>query len=642
MNAEQVRKVITNPNETLKGKSQSVLIKLRNGSEITGVRKNEDTFFIQIMDQREKLHLLSKKDLQGVSLAPNSIMPSAALTQKAVDDIVAFLMTFNSTVGVEGEPKDISKLSAGSDFNVSFDRLRTPQKEPHNWLTYWGDYQGKHYSFLESITPANVAELTVQWVFSFGTGPGPIETTPLVVDGLMFATGAGNDAVALDAQSGRPIWRYHRALPNDIRRHCAIMTNRGLAVLGDRLYMATLDAFLVALDAKTGNLVWQVPVSDYQQGYSINHAPLAIDGKIIVGVSSGECALNGFVDAYDASNGNRLWRFWTIPQKGDPARGTWSGDSANFGGGPTWMTGVYDAETDTVYWTTGNPAPDYDGSVRHGDNLYTCSVLALAAETGRLKWYFQFTPHDTHDWDATEVPTLVDGAFAGRQRRLLIQANRNGFFYVLDRLTGEFLLGRPFVRQTWARQLDANGRPIVLPDTDPSPRGTYVCPDDGGATNWNSPSYDPRRQLYYVSVRETCATYTSETVLPRPGLAYMGGGAELDPELGQPGAIRAIDPASGEIRWSFRLHLGSYSAGILATGGGVVLAGTKEGYLVALDARTGDELWHFQTGSEIRSSPISYAIDGRQFIEIATTSTLFTFALPVRKLPAGPRVAATK
>jgi alcohol dehydrogenase (cytochrome c) len=390
--------------------------------------------------------------------------------------------------------------------------------------------------------------------------------------------------------------------------------------------MATLDSHLVALDSKTGNVLWDTEVDDYKSGTSITHAPLAIDGKIIVGITAGECALTGFVDAYDAATGKRLWRFYATPRQGDPARSTWSGNSADFGGGPTWMTGSYDPRTDTIFWSTGNPSPDYDGTVRAGDNLYTCSVLALDPATGKLKWYFQFTPHDTHDWDATETPVLADLTLNGKLRHAMLHADRNGFFYVLDRDTGEFLHGKAFAKQTWAKGLDAKGRPMVIPDTDPTPQGVLVCPDASGATNWAAPSWNPITKLFYVAVRESCAVYTSVTKDPKPGDPYTGSGQKEDAEQ-MPGAIRALDPTTGDIRWSFDLHQGSPAAGVLSTAGGVVFAASRDGNLIALDAKSGKDLWHYQTGATIMSSPISYSVDGKQYVAISTDSALFTFAL---------------
>jgi PQQ-dependent dehydrogenase (methanol/ethanol family) len=616
----ELKEAITKPDESLREGYETAEVRTVDGALIRGVMKNEDTFSLQMMDEQEKLHLLSKANIKELTRTHRSLMPAPQLAAGDLNNLIAFLK--------KTEPSEIGPgpWTPSPDLNVSFHRIRNAREEPQNWLTYWGDYQGTHYSRLRSVTPGNVASLKSQWSFQFaGTN---VENTPLVVDGIMFVTGAQNNAAALDARTGRPIWRYTRRLPN-VHAQCTVMTNRGFAILGDRLYMATLDAHLVALDAKTGSVIWDVTVADYRQGYSITLAPLALDGKIIVGITSGECALTGFVDAYDATTGKKLWRTYSIAQKGDPARASWSPDSsADVGGAPTWMTGTYDVETDTLFWTTGNPGADYDGQPRLGDNLYACSVLALDPATGKLKWYFQFTPHDVHDWDATETPVLMDAQFGGRPRKLLIQANRNAFFYVLDRETGEFLLGKPFARQTWAKGLDAKGRPIVLPSTDPTPKGAYVCPDATGGTNWAAPSYDPSTGLFFVPVREGCATYINETITPKPGDPFTGGDAKEDHKAGAPGFVRAINPLTGDIRWSFPMHLGTAAAGVLATAGGLVFASDPEGSLVALDARTGARLWHYQTGGDIRSSPISYAVDGKQYVAIAGDSTLFVFALP--------------
>jgi alcohol dehydrogenase (cytochrome c) len=490
---------------------------------------------------------------------------------------------------------------------------------------YWGNYPGTHSTALKSITPANAAALRPKWSYQFGAGH--VETSPIVVDGLMFVTGPLDDADALDARTGSRIWHYSRPLPK-VASHCTVMTNRGFAVLGDRLYLGTLDSHLVALNAKSGNVIWDVEVTDYRKGFSITHAPLALDGKIIVGITAGECALTGFVDAYDAATGKRLWRTYSVAQPGDPNRASWGGRSADFGGSPTWMTGTYDTDTNTLFWATGNPGPDYNGKSRPGDNLYSSAVLALDPETGKMKWWFQFTPHDTHDWDGTQTPVLIDGVVRGQKRKLLVTANRNAFYYVLDRTTGEFVTGRPFVRQTWAKGLDDKGRPIVLPNTDPTPEGNYVCPDAAGAANWGAPSFDAATGLFYVSVRETCATYKSVDKEPQPGFGFTGGGQEVDPKIGEPGAVRALDATTGQQRWNYPIQIGSSSTGNLATAGGVVFASSADGNLIALDSRTGKYLWHYQTGARIVSSPISYAVDGKQYITIASQSALFTFALP--------------
>ncbi|HEU0124365.1 MAG TPA: PQQ-dependent dehydrogenase, methanol/ethanol family [Bryobacteraceae bacterium] len=587
-------------------------------SGAAGVIRGEDTFTLQVMDAREKWHFLNKRSL-AKPITPHDAAHSA-LPAAQHNDIAAFLFK----AGTNYDPATEWKPAA--DFNVSFQRLLHASAEPHNWLTYWGDFRGTHFSGLKQITPANVANLKSAWTYQLGGNT--VETTPLVVDGLMFVTGPLNNAAALDAKTGRPVWKYTRRLPK-VASHCTVMTNRGFAMLGDRLYMATLDTRLVALDAKSGNVIWDVEVGDYQKGYSITHAPLAIDGKIIVGVTSGECALTGWVDAYDAKTGERLWRTHSTPQPGDPNRKTWSPEkSADFGGSPTWTTGTYDVETDTVFWMTGNPGPDYDGTVRVGDNLYSCSVLALDAKTGKMKWWFQFVPHDVHDWDANETPVLIDGVVNGKKRKLLITAQRNAFYYVLDRVTGEFLSGREFAKQTWAKGLDDKGRPIVLPNTTPTPAGNYVCPDAAGAANWGSPSYDPATGFFLVSVRETCATYTSMTKSPVPGEGYTGGGVEVDPKIGQPGSVRALEATTGARKWDFPLHIGSSATGVVGTAGGVVFASSNDGNLIALDAKTGKYLWHYYTGANIITAPISYAVDGKQYVAIASQSAMFVFGLP--------------
>jgi alcohol dehydrogenase (cytochrome c) len=617
--AASVRQSILEPDNQISEGFETVEVKTKRGTSIRGVAKNEDTFSIQLLDMQGKLHLLLKKDLAEVSHPHTSLMPARSLSPGDLDNLVAFLMHYDpaSIPAPEWRP--------AADFNVTYSRLNNAAAEPWNWLTYWGNYPGMHSSGLKSITPANVATLRTQWTYQFGRGN--VETSPIVVDGLMFVTGPLNDADALDARTGSRIWHYSRPLPR-VASHCTVMTNRGFAVLGDRLYLATLDSHLVALDAKSGNTIWDVEVTDYRKGFSITHAPLALDGKIIVGVTAGECALTGFVDGYDAATGKRLWRTYSVAQPGDPNRASWGGISADFGGSPTWMTGTYDSETKTVFWPTGNPGPDYNGRSRAGDNLYSSAVLALDPETGRMKWWFQFTPHDVHDWDGTQTPVLIDGLVRGQKRKLLVTANRNAFYYVLDRVTGQFLTGRPFAKQTWAKGLDDKGRPIVLPGTDPTPEGNYVCPDAAGAANWGAPSFDAATGLLYVSVREACATYKSAEKEPMPGFGFTGGAVEVDPKVGEPGAVRALEATSGRQVWNFPIQIGSSATGNLATAGGVLFASSADGNLIALDSRTGEYLWHYQTGAHIASSPMSYALDGKQYIAIAAQSTLFTFALP--------------
>ena len=586
------------------------------GAGIKGIKKGEDTFTIQLMDENRKWHLLDKRAVKLLTTEA----PHPTLSAVERDDVVAFLLKApNNTL-----PSTAWKPAP--DFNVTFARLKNAAAEPHNWLTYWGDYRGTHYSGLKHITPANAPSLKSAWTFQ--TGGNTIETTPLVVDGIMFVTGPLSDASALDARTGRPLWRYSRRLPQ-VASHCTVMTNRGMAVLGDRVYLATLDMHLVALDAKSGNVIFDVEVDDYRKGLSITHAPLAIDGKIIVGVTAGECALTGWVDAYDAATGKKLWRTHTTPQPGDPNRKTWQPEtSADYGGAPTWTTGTFDAETNTIYWATGNPGPDYEGGTRLGDNLYSCSVLALDPVTGKMKWWFQFTPHDVHDWDGNQTPMLIDRVIRGQKRKLLVTAQRNAFYYVLDRLTGEFITGQAFAKQTWAKGLDDKGRPILLPGTTPTPEGNYVCPDAAGAANWGSPSYDPATGFFLVSAREACAVYTSVIKAPIPGQGFTGGGQEVDTKVGTPGSVRALDALTGARKWDFPMQVGSAATGVIATAGGVAFASSNDGNLIALDSKTGKYLWHYNTGANIIASPMSYAVGGRQYVAIAAQSSIFVFALP--------------
>ena len=585
------------------------------GLGVRGVVRSEDTFTLQLMDEQRKWRLIDKR---GVKLR-TSQTPHPGLSAPERDNVIAFLL---KTPRNAAPP---SQWTPAPDFNVTFARLKNTAAEPHNWLTYWGDFRGTHYSGLKQITPANVSSLKSAWTFQ--TGGNTIETTPLVVDGIMFVTGPLSNASALDARTGRPLWRYNRRLPQ-VASHCTVMTNRGMAVLGDRVYLATLDMHLVALDAKSGNVIFDVEVDDYKKGLSITHAPLAIDGKIIVGVTAGECALTGWVDAFDAATGKKLWRTHSTPQPGDPNRKTWQPEtSADYGGAPTWTTGTYDIETNTIYWATGNPGPDYEGTTRLGDNLYSCSVLALDPGTGRMKWWFQFTPHDVHDWDGNQTPMLIDGTVRGQQRKLLITAQRNAFYYVLDRVTGEFIAGQAFAKQTWAKGLDDKGRPIVLPNTTPTAEGNHACPDAAGAANWGSPSYDPATGFFLVSVREACAVYTSVIKSPVPGEGFTGGGQEID-EKGTPGSVRALDALTGAKKWDFPLQIGSSATGVMATAGGVTFASSNDGNLIALDSKTGKYLWHYYTGANIVASPMAYAVGGKQYVAIAAQSAIITFALP--------------
>ena len=514
-------------------------------------------------------------------------------------------------------------LCSGSAAQVPFERIAHADKEPGNWLTYSRNYQGQRFSPLNEIDTSNVAKLKVQWALQF---PAPTnEVSPIVVDNIMYVTGP-NSAAAIDARTGRTLWTWKRPIPSDYHSVGFGRVNRGPAVLDDKLFVTTLDCYLVALDLKSGAQLWISKVGDYKAGYSMTVAPLAIDGKVVVGVSGGEAGIRGFVDAYDAKSGEQAWRFWTIPGPGEPGHETWTGDSWKTGGGSTWVTGAFDPDLKLIYWGVGNPGPDWNGDVRPGDNLYTCSLLALDADTGKLRWYFQFTPHETHDWDAAHVPILFDAKINGRERKLIANANRNAFYYVLDRGTGEFIAGRPYAKQTWARGLDSKGHPIVLPDTEPTEKGALVWPNANGATVWFSPSYSPQTSLFYVAVREIGSVYFKRSAEYKEGTFYAGGGEDELPADDASGEIRALDPTTGELRWEFKLHSPPW-AGVLSTSGGLVFSGSDEGNFYALDARTGKPLWDFQSGGTISANPISFNVDGHQRIAISSNQVLYVFGL---------------
>ena len=508
---------------------------------------------------------------------------------------------------------------------VTWERLVNAADEPHNWLMYSGTLDSKRFSRLDQIHNRNVAGLELKWAHHIPQ-LGRAETTPLVVDGVMFITESPSNLVAVDAATGRPFWRYDHELPDDLRICCG-RNNRGVAILGETLYMSTLDAHLVAIDARSGNLLWSAEVADYRAGYSKTAAPLIVKDKVVTGIAGGEFGIRGFLDAYDADTGRREWRTHTIPGPDHPDNLTWAGDSWRTGGSPTWITGSYDPELNLVYWGTGNPGPDYNGDIRGGDNLYADSVLALDGDTGEMKWYFQFTPHDVHDWDAIQIPVLADIDVDGAPRKAMLWANRNGFYYTLDRETGEFLVGKQFARQTWAEGLDTNGRPIRRPGMLPSAEGTLVSPMAGGATNWWSPAYSPRTGLLYVNAFDGEAEFFIRDENYDEGSRFTGGGTQTPlPIENYASAIRALDPATGDLRWEFPIKPRT-RAGVLATAGDLVFSGSVDGYFYALDAVTGAELWHIGLGGPVHASPMTYAVDGRQYVTMTVGNVLYTFAL---------------
>ena len=509
---------------------------------------------------------------------------------------------------------------------VTWDRLVNAADEPQNWLMYSGTFDSQRFSRLNQINTENAATLELKWTHHIPQLDRN-ETTPLVVDGVMFITESPSNLTAVDAATGRPYWRYEHELPDDLRVCCG-RNNRGVAILGETLYMSTLDAHLVGIDARSGSLLWSTEVADYQQGYSKTAAPLIVKDKVITGIAGGEFGIRGFLDAYDANTGTREWRTYTIPGPDNPDNRSWAGDSWRTGGSPTWITGSYDPELNLVYWGTGNPGPDYNGEVREGDNLYADSVLALDGDTGDMSWYFQFTPHDVHDWDAIQIPVLADLEIDGTPRKTMLWANRNAFYYTLDRETGEFLVGKAFARQTWAEGLDENGRPIRRPNMLPSAEGTLVSPTAGGATNWWSPAFSPRTGLLYVNAFDGEAEFFIRDEEYRAGDRYTGGGTDSPlPIDNYASAIRALDPTTGDLQWEFPIKARS-RAGVLATAGDLVFSGSVDGYFYALDAVTGEELWHIPLSGRMNANPMTYAVDGQQYVTMPVGNVVYTFGLP--------------
>ena len=529
------------------------------------------------------------------------------------------------------------------DAQVTSNRILRAADEPQNWLTYSGGYSSQRYSLLKQIDASNVKNLELKWMVQNQVF-GPWETSPLVVDGIMYLTQRPNDVIALDAKTGRVFWTY-RYTNSGRQQVCCGAQNRGVAILGDTLFMGTLDAHLVAVDAKNGKPLWNVLVADDKLAYSITLAPLVVKDKVIVGVGGAEYGIRGFVAAYDPKSGKELWRFYTIPGKGEPGSESWSGQAWEHGGGSVWVTGSYDPALNLTYWGVGNPGPDWNPDQRPGDNLYTDSVVALDPDTGTLKWHYQFTPNDGYDYDSVQVPVLADLMWKGSLTKAMLWGNRNGNFYVLDRETGKFLSGTPFVKVNWMSGFDEGGRPIQTPQ----PVGMPTYPGVQGGTNWYSPSYSPRTGLFYLSAWENYGSiYRKEPVDYEPGRRFNGGaGATVKPVPDAPvmpgpaaarsaintwtnvvgnGAVIAIDPKTGQPKWKFQMY-DVTDAGILTTAGDVLFTGGREGYFHALDARTGTELWKANLGGAIMSAPVTYSVDGKQYVIVNSGNVMTTFGL---------------
>lgn len=519
---------------------------------------------------------------------------------------------------------------------VPFERILGAGREPGNWLTYSGSLNSQRHSALTQIDPANVRDLTLKWVFQSHT-LDKSEVTPLVVDGVMYTTQSPNDVFALDAATGKTIWQYSHKPAEGTRNPCCGNLTRGLAILGDKLFLAGLDAKMIALDAKTGRELWVTQVADYKQAYAMTVAPIVVKDKVISGVAGGEHGIRGFLAAFDVNTGKEVWRFNTVPGPGEPGYETWLDKDGKpskdyiHGGAPIWVTGSYDPETNLTMWGTGNAGPDYNGDNRRGDNLYSSSVIALDADTGKPKWYYQFSPHDEFDWDATQVPVLADIDFRGASRKVMLWANRNGVFYVLDRTTGEFLSGKSFTKTNWYTGFDEKGRPMRAPGIVPTKEGTLVYPGNQGGTNWYNPSFSPETGLFYIPTWENSSSvYRKDEAPPEfdESKSFLGGRpGRTQTSDDVYGAIIAMDPKTSERKWTFRLSTPNPEGGILTTASNLLFAGGRDGQFVALDARDGKLLWETNLGPSVSAGPMTYMVNGKQYVSIQCGNALFTFGL---------------
>jgi PQQ-dependent dehydrogenase (methanol/ethanol family) len=591
-----------------------VTARLRDGRSLRGFARSRGQHDLQLQTLDGQMVSLTAAEYTKLDFEKASLMPAFTGAAKDRQDLIAYLSTLGgvATGPVRGPvaPATAAEIS------------RVQRPAAGQWPGYHGLPSGNRHSELKQIHTGNAVNLQPAW--SYSLPHLGLQTTPLAADGILYVT-APNQVCALDARTGREIWCYvrPRAEATKISGDAAKGAQRGVAMLGDRIFFLTDDAHMIALHRLTGALLWQVymPAAGAPGAYGATAAPLVVGDLVIGGVGGGDAPLLGFIAAYRATTGEEVWRFRTIPQRGEKGSETWGGKAVEYGGGATWLTGSYDPDTDTLYWPTGNPYPDTDGTDRTGDNLYTDCVIALDAKTGKLKWHFQFTPHDLWDWDATEPLLLVDAKFQGRDRKLLLQANRNGFFYVLDRVTGEFLLGKPFVeRLTWASGLDAKGRPILTANSKPTPGGTKTCPAVRGATNWYATAFNPATKLFYVMAVEDCNLYR------QAGSWFVPYNDPANPPVK---LLRAIDIETGKIAWEVPqvgAPEGNYS-GVLSTAGGLLFYGESGGTFAAADAKTGKTLWHFNTGQVWKASPMTYSVNGKQYVAIAAGGNIVAFTL---------------
>ena len=608
-----------------------VSARLYDGRAVRGFVKNESNYDLQLQSLDGKFHLLRRQEVAELIRETTSLMPELKANEEEARNLLAYLSRLSGVASagegsVPGPTSNSSSATTESPGGISFAEIAEPRTG--DWPTYHGNLSGNRHSPLRQIHVGNVAQLAPRWIFSI-PNVRRLECTPVVVDGVMYVTTA-NRTYALDAQSGRQIWRYQRPLTKGLVGDAAGAINRGVAVLGDKVFMVTDHAHLIALHRLTGRLLWDVEMADYREHYGATSAPLVVKDLVISGISGGDEGVRGFLAAYRASTGERVWRFWTIPEPGAPLSETWVGNALPHGCATTWLTGTYDAKANLLYWTTGNPCPDYNGDERKGDNLYSDSALALEPETGKLRWYYQFTPHDLHDWDAQQTPMLIDLEFQGRQRQLLVQANRNGFFYVLDRITGALLLAKPFVeRLTWASGIGTDGRPQLLSGGAPTPAGVKACPAVEGATNWMSTAYNPETGLFYVMALEKCVIYSKSPEPWERGKSFYGGATrDAHDERGKK-FLRAIEAQTGKIIWQYpQIGPGNSWGGALSTAGGLVFFGDDSGAFVAIEAKSGKLLWYFHTNEVWKASPMTYLAGGKQYVAVAAGSNILAFGSP--------------
>ncbi len=556
---------------------------------------------------------------------PGTAMQSAGLTAFGRLQVIAYLRTLKADSSEDRKPG-----TPPLAIQVSNERLQAAGTNPDEWLTYSGSYNGWRHTSLSEITPANAAQLNMRWVTQFDIDDPNIEATPLVIDGTIFMSTDPGHVFAIYAKTGAVIWEYKRTIP---AHPSALDTgNRGLAVRGGTLFFCSLDGYLVAINANDGKVIWQTLVASASDGYAITGAPLVVDRSVVVGIAGGDFGIRGFLAAYDVSTGQQQWKFNTIPGPGEVGHETWENDAWRTGGGATWVTGSYDPSTDLLYWGVGNPGPVFAGDVRPGDNLFTDSVIALHANTGKLAWYFQFTPHDEHDRDAAQTPILADLVIKGVVRKAICWPNRNGFYYVLDRITGEFLAGAPFVEVNWAKGLTPTGRPILSDRANISAEGRSISPGISGGTNWQNPAFDEKRGLIFIPATESSSVFTklppNSKITRVANRLFVGSGfSQIEPTTRE---VLALDAATGARKWEYRVPSGADSenanSGLLSTEGGLVF-GASGGALFALDADTGREVWSRSLGGKTKSAPISFTVDGRQVVVVAAGRALFEFGL---------------